>query len=24
VLDFAGKGELWRERRGLARSFWAD
>jgi enoyl-CoA hydratase len=24
VLGFLGKAELWRERRGLARDFWAD
>ena len=24
VLDFAGKGSLWKKRRSLARNFWAD
>lgn len=24
VLDFAGKGDLWRTRRGLAKDFWID
>ncbi len=24
ILDFAGKGSLWQQRRGLAKHFWAD